>query len=105
MKMDPNIKFLETQILFFIRRNQPVTRTEICAALEIDVETYLTATLYLRISKKIIHNRRYGVFAGEAACREWLKKHRKKNRPTSGISGKTGVAEYQTSTRIEFSQR
>ncbi|MES1770936.1 hypothetical protein ABUU05_24635 [Escherichia coli] len=90
MKMTPNIKFLETQILFFIRRNQPVARSEICAKLEIDVETYLTATLYLRSLKKIIHNRRYGVFAGEAACREWLKKHRKKSRPTSGISGKAG---------------
>ena len=50
--MDPNIKFLETQIFFFITRNQPVTRSEICDALEIDVETYFSATLYLRSSKK-----------------------------------------------------
>ncbi|EEH8383404.1 hypothetical protein G3142_005481 [Salmonella enterica subsp. enterica serovar Montevideo] len=105
MKMDPNIKFLETQILFFITRNQPVTRSEICAALEIDIETYFAATLFLRSSKKIIHNRRYGVFAGEAACREWLKKHRKENSPTFGISGKTKQGGCKASIRIEFSQR
>lgn len=66
---------LDKRILEYVRIMQPVKLSTLLSDLNIDRESYYSATLFLRRDRKIISTGRFGIFAGDDAYTEWRRKH------------------------------
>ncbi|HAK6119831.1 TPA: hypothetical protein H2R31_004987 [Salmonella enterica] len=64
------------RILEYVRRRQPVKLATLLSDLGINREDYYTATLLLRMERKIIRAGRYGIFAGDEAYEAWRAQQR-----------------------------